>query len=470
VLLILSRSGSRTIEMDPMRRSLVAVAAALLVALNANAEAWPGQATPDADVPGLVVPEAESASVKSGCAIPATWEALRRGATAHGVDVSVVYDGEGLANATGGVRTGAVYVGNLHLQLTVDGQRLLGWPGSTFYLDGLSTHGGHPSGLVGDAQGVSNLEAPASWQLYEAWFQQNLLENRVSGLVGRYDLNIEFYRLQSAALFLNSSFGIGPEFSQSGEGGPSIFPDTSVGVRLAFKPARGTVLRVAVLDGVPVDRPDGGQRVFAKGDGLLLVGEAAFLSRAVPEERRLGTRFRIGRGAGLPPYDRKLAVGGWYYTAKFDDLSEREPNGRPVRRRGSAGAYLLADELVHRSASPSGRRINAFAEVGFGDSRVNRFGFYAGAGVVFAGLYPALANDELGLAVAIARNGSHFIELQRQNAAPVTGTETTVELTDLLQVGKHLALQPDLQYVMRPGTDPTRKGALAAGLRFEISY
>ena len=53
---------------------------------------------------------------------------------------------------------------------------------------------------------------------------------------------------------------------------------------------------------------------------------------------------------------------------------------------------------------------------------------------------------------------------------PVTGTETAVELTYLLQVGKHLALQPDLQYVMHPGTNPTRKAALAAALRFELSY
>src|SRR5207244_167478 len=173
---------------------------------------------------------------------------------------------------------------------------------------GLAIHGGHPSGLVGDAQGVSNLEARASWQLYEAWFQQNLLENRLSVLVGRYDLNSEFYRLQSATLFLNSSFGVGPEFSQSGRGGPSIFPDTSVGVRLAFKPTRDVVFRAAVLDGAPVDRPDGTQRVFAKGDGVLLVGEAAFLNRPAPEGRPLGSRFAVERGDGLRPYDVKLAV------------------------------------------------------------------------------------------------------------------------------------------------------------------
>ena len=38
-----------------------------------------------------------------------------------------------------------------------------------------------------------------------------------------YDLNSEFYRVESGGLFLNSSFGIGPEFARSGAGGPSPF-------------------------------------------------------------------------------------------------------------------------------------------------------------------------------------------------------------------------------------------------------
>src|SRR5262249_52916013 len=150
----------------------------------------------------------------------------------------VVYDGEGLVNATGGVRAGSAYVGNLHLQLAIDAGRLLGWGGASVFFSGLWTHGGQPSEPVGDIQGGSTLEAPGGGQLYEAWIQQNLSGNTISILVGRYDLGMEFYRLQSATLFVNSSFGVGPEFSQSGQGGPSIFPNTSLGARVAVKCAR----------------------------------------------------------------------------------------------------------------------------------------------------------------------------------------------------------------------------------------
>jgi carbohydrate-selective porin OprB len=109
-----------------MLRSLVAAAAVWLASDLAGAQA-------------------ENLPRQGESTIPSAWDALRRDAAARGVGLSAVYDGEGLVNATGGIRTGAVYVGTLHLQLTVDGERLLGWRGVTFFLDGLGTHGGHPT-------------------------------------------------------------------------------------------------------------------------------------------------------------------------------------------------------------------------------------------------------------------------------------------------------------------------------------
>jgi porin len=151
------------------------------------------------------------------------------------------------------------------VQVTLRLRPLVGWRGARVFVFVLGTHGGTPSSLVGDVQGVSNLQAPAKLRLEEVWLQQNLFGDRLSWLVGRYDLNTEFYRLQSAALFVNSSFGIGPEFALSGRAGPSIFPNTSLGSRIDFKPSPNVVWRAAVLDGVPVD--SAGRRVSAVRGG-----------------------------------------------------------------------------------------------------------------------------------------------------------------------------------------------------------
>src|ERR1700737_4866801 len=175
----------------------------------------------------------------------------------RGIRPALVYNGAGFANLGGGIRSQGTYTGNLNLQLTVDGASLLGWKDTLFYIDGLWIHGGQPSNFIGDAQGVSNISAPSAIKLYEAWGQKNFLDSQFSALAGLYDLNSEFYRLQSAGLFLNSSFGIGPEFSKSGREGPSIFPNTSAGARFTIKPIKQIVFRTAVLDGVPVDRRNG---------------------------------------------------------------------------------------------------------------------------------------------------------------------------------------------------------------------
>lgn len=129
--------------------------------------------------------------------------------------------------------------------------------------------------LVGDVQGVSDLEAPPGIKVGEAWPQQNMLGNRLSLLAGRYDVSTEFDFTRSGSLFLNNSLGIAPEFALSGVRGPSIYPLTAAGVRLAIKATRNAVVRLAMLadalrvgeiallpdladtlsDGAPVQRP-----------------------------------------------------------------------------------------------------------------------------------------------------------------------------------------------------------------------
>ena len=397
------------------------------------------------------------------------WSRMKEQLARRGAAITVVYGGV-FSESDGGVRSGETYSGNLNLQLSIDGERLFRRAGLTMFVDGLWIHGGQPSALLGDAQGVSNLSAPSKITLYEAWLQYNLFDNRFSLLAGRYDVNAEFYHVQAAGLFLNSSFGIGPEFSGSGVEGPSIFPDTSVGVRLAFKPASNVVVRGAVLDGVPIDRPDGSVGAFKRGDGLLLVSEAAFLNRAASGDRTGKVRFRIGRASGLPPYEGKVALGGWYYTGTFDDLNKVDSNGEPLQHRGSSGAYVLGDATLFRSQTDPRRGLAGFVEAGLGDGRVNRFGAYLGAGLVASGPLAMRATDELGLAVAIAHNGSEYMSGRRQIGVGTTTSEPAIEMTYLAQIASWLAVQPDFQFVIHPNTNPLVQNGRAFQLRFETTF
>jgi uncharacterized membrane protein len=255
-----------------------------------------------------------SALLSAGSA--ARGQAVPAGNAQPTASTAFAYTGLLTGNIAGGVRRGATFGGAVAAQLTLLLNRMAGWTGAQVFVFVLDTHGGAPTNLVGAVQAVSGIEAPPAVRLEEIWVQQNLFENRLSLLAGRYDVNTEFYRLQSTALFVQSSFGIGPEFAQSGVAGPSTFPFTAVGARIDFKPSPNVVWRAAVLNGAPVDRPGGQARVFARGDGALMVGELALLDRPdtanVPRDRR----FMIGRGPART-YTRKVALGAWYYTARF---------------------------------------------------------------------------------------------------------------------------------------------------------
>jgi porin len=149
---------------------------------------------------------------------------------------------------------------------------------------------------------------------------------------------------------------------------------------------------------------------------------------------------------------------------------ELKPNGQPVRHRGNSGFYALVDRVLFKEPSHPEKRIAGFLQVGYGDIRVDRFGSYIGAGLTAVGTVAGRDSDELGLAFAYARNGSNYISSQRAQGIPVTSAEKTIEITYLMQLTKWLAVQPDLQYIIHPGTDPTIPNALAFQLRFEVSF
>src|SRR4051812_6829310 len=183
------------------------------------------------------------------------------------VNASATYDGETVSDLSGGAKRGSTYHGSLQLQAAFDFERLLGWANTTGYLYGMVLHGGQPDDFVGGAQGVSSITGPRGLRLDEALLQRNFLGNRLSLLGGRYDLNAEFYRLHSAALFLNSSLGMGPELSRSGPAGPSAFPSTALGARVQYKASPELVLRGAVVGATPFNRPPEMNATTRNGNG-----------------------------------------------------------------------------------------------------------------------------------------------------------------------------------------------------------
>ncbi|MEW6652721.1 MAG: carbohydrate porin, partial [Bacteroidota bacterium] len=146
---------------------------------------------------------------------------------------------------------GYCYLNMFTFSSTLDLGKLFGWNNTEFFTEVIGLHGTAPEDKIGALQGISNITSPHQWRLYQFWVEKKLAGNSISVLAGLFDLNSEFDVRSTTALFINPSFGIGPDFSGSGLNGPSIFPSTSIAVRVNYEPNENISLKIGFFDAVP---------------------------------------------------------------------------------------------------------------------------------------------------------------------------------------------------------------------------
>jgi porin len=376
------------------------------------------------------VEAADAASFLTG-----NWQGVRDAWAERGLDIELVATTDIMALVDGGGDNGVETPANFDLVFSLDTGAAGWWESGTFLVYFLGNAGGDPSSRVGDLQVSSNIEAVNTFKLYEAFYEHRFMDERLSLRLGLHDLNSEFYVLEHAGLFINSSFGIGVEASQVG---PSIFSTTALAARVRYDLAGAGYVMGAVYDGVPGDPNDpiGTQVKFADGDGVFVIGEAGITDDS-------DTYYKLG-------------LGGWYQTTQYDDIAGRA-------RDGNSGLYVIAERDLWRH--DDGRGVGMFLQAGFADSDRNQVGSYYGLGTTWTGPLPGRGEDVAGFAIAHARNGDDF---RRLNPG-VERAETVLELSYLVAPTPWFTVQPDVQYVIDPGMDPGLDNALVVGVRLQLS-
>jgi porin len=386
----------------------------------------------------------------------------------------------------GGLSRDPVALDNLDLLLHLSLNPLLGLRGTSIRVHVQSNRGSPVTSEVGSLQGVSNLEAPREWRLYEAWVAHQFGSPRLSILAGIYDVNSEFDVLPGAGDFLNSSFGFGPEYDHGGPEGPSTYPATGLAMRLRWEPSTNLYGLLGVSDGVPGDQGHG-RFSLSDEEGALVSMEVGYArplldvatasaetvqpwgrgrraaAQGVTVGRPIvrGVRRQIGRGRQIVDVSAKLAFGGWAYTKRLDPWNPDDSGRR------SWGLYLLAEKLLAHEADASGS-LSGFARAGVAANGVNQVSLAAAGGLVYRGLLPGRPDDTAGLGLAYARNGDPFLELHRLEGHTLEDTETVFEFTYRAELGSAFLFQPNLQWIQNPGMEPDVGDALVLGLRLHL--
>lgn len=354
--------------------------------------------------------------------------------------LSTQYTADIFSNTSGGLRRGTRYLHKAELILDATGS-LTDLDDLHVFVDVGHINGVSLSAVVGDAQGVSGIESFNGLDVFEAWVAKSFPGAAAELRAGLLDLNASFDTQDVGALFVNSSHGMGAEFSHSGVTGPSTYPLVAPGV-IAEKvfgsdPNRDVTFRLGIVGGAPgnPERPDHFAIRFDKHDGLLLAAQSEL---------------------GLGP-DASFQVGAWQYSSAQPVLDAEE-----VRSHGDNGAYGRLEGPLGKIGNDSS--MSAWLRAGFANSRFNAINTYLGGGLIVRGIFSIANSDEFGVSVANA-GFSQRSRKARELVGHAAKSETTFEATYRSPEWHGVAFQPDLQLVHEPSGDRRIHDALVVGLR-----
>jgi porin len=416
------------------------------------------------------------------------WSGVRKQWEDAGVALGATDVSETLSNPTGGIRQLTIYQGLLDVSINLDLEKLVKWPGATFYTDGYWISGeGLSRNAVGNLLAVSSIEALASTRLHDLWLQQELLDSRISIRAGQIALDDELYISQYSAGFVNSTFGCPDILSTDLPSGGPCYPFATPGARVRFAPTTALTLSAAVFNGNPAPPGPGDPQVRNSSGTNLLIGEGGFMPIAEIsysfDEQPISSTLLSG-----------VKLGAWYHTADFPDLrrdssgrslADPTSNGIPATHGSNFGAYLVVDKMLWRRPDTATQGLAAFFRLGYAPPDRNLISLEIDAGLTFKGLFPGRELDVLGVGASYGRIGYArrldqdqvlFTAIER----PIRDYENVLEITYEARIAPWWLLQPDLQLVFHPGGHTAPPGsspgvgpipnALVLGLRSGITF
>lgn len=307
-------------------------------------------------------------------------------------DLSANYTSDIATVVDGGIKKGAVYLDMLEIttgKQTEDTE----WAGTLLVTNSQT----FSDQYAGDSQVASNIDNGQMIRLYELWYLQSFDQHQWQ--VGLIDLNGLYDAIDTASLFLNSSHGIGPDFSQSGANGPSIFPVTSLAINWAWQINEQWHWQTGLFDAVPGDpnHPTRNTIKISKQEGALITSEL-----------------------GFDNIDLQTTIGTWYYTQPTTAESSMKDH--------NSGHYLSVEK-------PNEEGLAWWVRVGQAKPSVNDFRRYTGGGATYP-LWDGLA----GIGVARAE----------YTQAVGGGAEITWEMTYAKSINDVVSLQPSIQFIQQP--------------------
>lgn len=353
------------------------------------------------------------------------WGGARTALEEKGLTFEATFTADSSLNATGGRRTGKGFSSLLQLGLTLDLEKAVGWTGGEIYAGAYFIRGHGLSAFeTFNLLTVSNIEAPHADALGEVYFKQALFDDKVEIKVGQLAADGDFATSDTAALFVNATFGWPGLFGVDITNGGPAYPFPTPGVHGLVKFDDAWSFQAGLYNGDPVG-PDGVNRhnlEFPVNRGAFAIGELIYTNDVT-----------------LPG---SYKIGVWYSSKTFADIRTGVAN-----RDDNYALYGVIDQTVWKSGDlkdPSPASLSVFARLAIApQSNRNFIDAYFDAGFNFKGV-PGRPADVFGVAFGYGHTSN-------KDPNPFSKDEMVVEASYQAAVTGWLKVQPYFQYLINPG-------------------
>lgn len=397
--------------MQIMRRLVCAAVAGLLLAATAGFSLMAQVVV----VPSRIAASADhdvAASASDAVPVPVR---VKDALAKRGITFSGWLQLDGSTVAAGGQPKALGFDGQdlLDVATNIDTKKTIGIPGGMFLVD-VQSHNG-PNVLTHQMpalQDADNMDAYQQTSVDRAWYQQNLLRNRVQAQVGLMYVDDQFFTVPYGQNFVSLDFSSDASISTFVL---PTFPKGSFGGDIFVYPKKSLYFSGGMYN-------DHSTELSYDPGGDLYLTEEGWL----------------GKWGNLP---YKLQVGAWRDTGRF----RRFEGG--ISHHAFGVYAVMSQKLWQPDGSSAAHGVGMFFQFGTGPESVAAVRWHYGGGVVWNGPFRLRPEDEIGVAFSdsLLTPENHFLH----------GFENEFEAYYQIAAWKGLTVQPDVEYWLHPGGTTT---------------
>jgi porin len=404
------------------------------------------------------------------------WYGLRTRLEDQGIIPSLTFVTNLAGNPVGGLRRGFTEADNLGLNLIFDLDKLYGLEGGTFLFTTSQRSGANLSAIdVGNTFTIQQVYGRETWQVINVAYLQQFLNGRVELRMGRIAAGDVFLVSPYNYVFMQNAIDGNPVGIFFNAPGMSAYPNATWGLELKVQTTDRTYVRGGAYNGDIQHTHEiwhHGLDWSMRGP-LFAIGEAVYQANQLKDDTGLPGNYKFGI---------------WYDGHSYQDFGSQVLGpkalalgiGPHTMRDGNFGFYGLFDQALIRFGSPDEKILRGIGVTGCVQAAPlqdrSQMPLFFEAAVLARGIFPQRPRDVAGFGIFYGRFSSELRNAQRlaHSLDPTVGVkqeELVMEwnYTFRFRDGAFF-VEPDLQYIIRPGGTGNIPNALVVGAQVGINF